>query len=81
MRTRLPRLRLVSHPEPDGLAARCAAEVRPPILEISVPTGSPQGRVRTNAVTPGAVSRRDNAAMGPNSASPSALPVRCIPVC
>lgn len=31
-------------------------------------------RVHTNALTSGAVSRRDNAAMGPNSASPSPQP-------
>src|SRR5215467_5008736 len=39
------------------------------VLEISPPTGS-ANRVRTNALTAGAVSRPDNGAMGPNSASP-----------
>jgi hypothetical protein len=32
----------VFHPEPDDPAARCAAEGRPPALEMSVPTGSAQ---------------------------------------
>ena len=34
------RTHLRFHPEPDDPAARCAAENRPPVLEISVPTGS-----------------------------------------
>jgi len=39
-----------------------------------IPLEESRERFEANAVTPGAVSRRDNAAMGPNNASPSPRP-------
>jgi hypothetical protein len=54
--------------------SHCAAEVSDVSSGNSAAdTFGPKG-VHMNALTPGAVSRRDNAAMGPNSASPSPQP-------
>jgi hypothetical protein len=51
--------------------SHCAAEVSDVSSGNSAAdTFGPEG-VRMDAPTPGAISRRDNAAMGPNSASPS----------